>query len=96
MIFNTNGIYAAYGFPGPWAAILHEGTYKLNTLTGKIIINESVPPQPGRDAEYSYSITDFGGGNKTLRIWGDNRNGNNDDVYRLQAYPSGTQLPRTR
>ena len=96
MIFNTNGIYAAYGFPGPWAAILHEGTYRVNSSTGKITINESVPPQSGRDAEYFYSITDFGGSNKTLRIWGENRNGYQDDVYKLQSYPAGTQLPRTR
>jgi hypothetical protein len=96
MIFNTNGIYAAYGWPSPWASIRHEGTYTLNPSTGKITINENVPPQPGRDTEYSYSITDFPGGNKTLRIWGQNRNGYQDDVYRLQAYPPGTQLPRTR
>jgi hypothetical protein len=96
MIFNTSGIYAAYGYPSPWVNIGHEGTYKLNQSTGTITINESVPPQSGRDTEYSYSITDFGGGKKTLRIWGKNRNGSQDEVYMLQAYPSGTKLPRTR
>jgi hypothetical protein len=96
MIFNSSGIYAAYGAWGPWVAIGHEGTYSLNQSAGTITINEHVPPQPGRDTVYNYSITDFSGGNKTLRIWGENPNGYEDDVYKLEAYPSGTKLPRTK
>jgi hypothetical protein len=96
MIFNTSGIYAAYGYPSPWVGANHEGTYSLNQSAGTITINENVPAQPGRDTVYNYSITVFSGGNQTLRIWGNNRNGYEDQIYKLQAYPSGTQQPRTR
>jgi hypothetical protein len=95
-IFNTSGFYAVYGDPSPWVSINHEGTYSVNSSAGKITINENVPPVAGRDTVYNYSVTDFGGGNKTLRIWGENRNGYTDVVYRTQAYPPNTKLPRTK
>jgi hypothetical protein len=95
-IFNASGFYAVYGHPSPWVSINHEGSYSVNSSAGKITINENVPPVAGRDTEYNYSVTDFGGGNKTLRIWGENRNGYTDVVYRTQAYPRGTKLPQTR
>jgi hypothetical protein len=98
MIFNTSGIYGAYGWPAPWEGPLHEGTYSVNTSAGKVTINENVPPVPGRDREYNYSITTFSDGSKTLRIWlyAPRNIGPLDDVYKLETYSSDTKLPRTR
>jgi len=90
-IYNTNGFYNSYGISGGAWGYINWGSYTANQSTGRLTRNTA----GGRDAIYLYSVTDFSGGNKTLRIWIEGKL-NEDQVYRLQAYPSGTQLPRTR
>jgi hypothetical protein len=91
-IYNAEGFYNVY--LSNWS-YTNWGTYTINQSTGKLTTNTQNKSRP---VEYNYSVTDFGNGNMTLRIWiyAPRNIGPTDEVYRLQAYPSGTQLPRTR
>lgn len=97
-IYHTDGIRYCFGGSGaePWDFSLDIwNTYTVNSSTGSIILyyhdNRNNKPE-----DFSYSVTDFGGGNKTLRMWRADRMFPHDEVYKLVPVPSGFQLPKVR
>jgi hypothetical protein len=98
-IYHSDGI--RYCFGGAGYASWYFGpdgnwyTYTANSSTGKLIRiykgRENMRPE-----ELNYSVTDFGGGNMTLRIWRVDNNFPHDTVWKLVLTPSGFQLPRVR
>ena len=99
VIFHSDGIQ--YGLGGSdardlWDFYGHESWYTYTVNSGKL-----TRIYQGRNTErpevLNYSVTDFGGGNMTLRIWrNDNVGFNWDEVYKLVRTPSGFQLPKVR
>lgn len=96
-IYHTDGIMYSYGGSGlgPWDFNDNWNTYTANSATGNLIqyYQDNRQNTPN---EFSYSVTDFGGGNMTLRMWRVNRNSPHDEVYKLVSTPSGFRLPRVR
>ncbi|ULQ59423.1 hypothetical protein K7I13_13215 [Brucepastera parasyntrophica] len=95
-IFNSDGIQYCFGGSGlgPWQ-FAERGknngswySYKANSSTGKLTHSYWDKHEPDT---LNYSVTDFGGGNSTLRIWKDDVD--IDYVYKLVRTPSGFRLP---
>lgn len=97
---DDNFIYVYYsnGFGGHYVnrRLYLQGAYNANQSTGIITgpFLESVSANSSN--EWTYSVTDFGGGRKTLRMWYTDRWGTYNYVFRLQSVPAGLEMPRTR
>ena len=68
-------------------------TYTANPSTGHVI-EYYHDNRSGKSDGFFYSVTDFRGSNKTLRVWGVSVPV--DEVYKLVSTPRGFQLPRVR
>ena len=97
-IFHSDGIQYGLGGSGArdqWDFYGHESWYTYTANSGRL-----TRISKGRDTErpevLNYSITDFGGGNITLRLWKVDRNFPYDEVFKLVQTPSGFQLPNVR
>jgi hypothetical protein len=94
-IFHSDGIQYSLGGSGygPWDFSTNWFAYTADSATGKLTRQWK---ERHDIEELNYSVTDFGSGNKTLRLWKISKDFPHDTVWKLVPTPSGFQLPKVR
>ena len=97
-IFHTDGIRYSFGgsdSANRWDYMPNRIWNTYTATTGKLT-QYYHDNRHNKPEEFNYSVTDFGNGRKTLRLWRESRMAPYDEVWKLTPVPSGFQLPKAR
>ncbi len=96
-IYHTDGILYVFGGSGTDAWSFAHDIWNTYTITSEGSLTRYYHDNRRNKPEvFNYSITDFGNGNKTLRMWRVDRMFPYDEVWKLVPTPSGFRLPSVR
>ncbi len=97
-IYHSDGIRYSFGnsVRDPWNFLPNEIWKTYIVPSAGALTCYYHDQRNNKPEQFSYSVTDFGNGNKTLRMWRIDRMFPYDEVWKLVPVPSGFQLPKVR